>query len=442
MQILMGNTLLGNRKATAFLLLIGLFSLLFATESVRIALATRIGESKNIVQIRRAVELDPENPELHFRLGSAETYNLDSPDPAEGIRQLQRATELSPYRARYWRALASACQLEGDKACAGHAISRSLALSPMTPRVHWEAANYYLWANDEARALGQFQRLLELDASYAGQVFRTCLGVTGSPEMVYQRVLPPAASPDIELSYVNFLASHGHEDFALHVWKEVVAGRAPFKFALADPYLEHLIGAQEYQQALSVWGDLETRGLVPSSADNGGLVFNGGFEHVPLNAGFDWRYEQNPYVAIDFKSDQPGEGKHWLQLDFRDVENHQDQPVYQLVPVSADQTYVLAAQVRSANLTSGSGPRLRVLDPACPQCLNVSSDAVVGTTPWHQISLRFRTGPQTSAVRVSIWRARSLDYPTEILGTLWVDQVSLRPATFASPQATQRQGTS
>ena len=62
----MGNLLPGNRKATAFLLLVGLFSLLFATESVRIALATRIGESKDIVQIRRAVELDPENPVLHW----------------------------------------------------------------------------------------------------------------------------------------------------------------------------------------------------------------------------------------------------------------------------------------------------------------------------------------------------------------------------------------
>lgn len=429
-------------KAITFLLVIGFSSLLLAAESVRIALATRLGKSDNIVQIRKAVSLDPANPELRFRLAAAETYSLESADPADGIRQLQRATELSPRETRYWRALAAACEFEGDKTCASHAISRSVALSPMAPLVHWEAANYYLWADDKAQAFGEFQRLLELNAGHAGQVFGICLGATGSPEFVYHNVLPPDASPKLKLDYVNYLANHNHEAFAFHVWNKVASSQSPFKFSLADPYLEHLIGSQRYQQATAVWADLERRGIIKRSAgrDPSNLVFNGGFEHTPLNAGFDWRYKQEPYVAIDFRARRHHQGNYSLRLDFTDVENHEDQPVYQFVPVAADQNYELTAYVRSANITSGSGPRLRVVDPWCPSCVSVSSSPVVGTMAWHKIVLEFQTSPKTSLVRVSVWRPRSLNYPTEILGTLWLDQVSLKADKPPADQVAQRKG--
>lgn len=429
-------------KTAGFLLGVGSFSLLLAFESVRIALTARVSDSSDIAEIRKAISWDPANPQLHFLLGTVETYNPQASDPSDGIRQFELATRLSPRQSRYWRALASACEFEGNKACARRAVSRSLALSPMTPRVRWEAANYYLWANDLARALSQFQRLLELDADYAGRVLPECLRVTDSPEVVYHDVLPPSAGPKLKLQYINFLVGAGREAFAFQVWNDVAASRAPFKFSLADPYLERLIGDHRYQQAMAVWRDLEQRDVVKHSAapDPGNLIFNGGFERTPLNAGFDWRYQQQPYVGIDFRGRDPHQGSYCLRLDFTDVENHQDEPVYQLVPVAAGQTYVLSAYFRSANLSSGSGPRLRVTDPACPACLDVSSEQVVGTTGWHKVTLDFRAGAQTDLVRVSVWRPRSLDYPTEILGTLWVDQVSLAAAGSAPDRHKQKRG--
>ncbi len=429
-------------KFAAFILLIGMLALLLAAESVRIAWATRLGKSTRTEDLRRAVSLDPTNPDLHFRLGTAEVFNLEDPDTTDGIGQLQRATDLSPHQTRYWTALASACQFEGKINCAGNAISTALALSPMAPRVHWEAANYYLWANRQDLAFSQFRRLLELDPGYAGATFQASLGAASNPGFVYDNVLTSAASPKLKLAYVSFLSSHKYGDFAFQIWKQLAAGKTAFSFSAADPYLEHLISAHKYQEALTVWNDLEDRGLVPQSGDKNDLVFNGGFEHIPLNAGFDWRYHQESYVAVEFETHQALAGKGGLRLDFSDVGNHQAEPIYQLVPVKADQAYVLTARVRSTNIVSDSGPRLRVTDPACPKCLTASTSAIVGTTLWHQITLRFRTGPQTSAVRVSIWRARSLGYPTEILGTLLVDQVSLRPDAPVTAQVDKKGGTS
>lgn len=432
------NALHIRPRAAAFVVVVGLVSLLLAAESVRIAWAAQLGKSSKVADLKKAVFLDPANPNLHFRLGMAEAFDLENPDTAAGVEQLDLATRLSPHETRYWSALASACQFQGNSICAGDAISRTLSLRPMAPRIHWEAANYYLWANRQDEAFSQFRRLLDLDPAYAGASFRASLGSTSDPQLVYDSLVTPAASPKLQLAYISFTSSHNYGDFAFQIWKELVASKADIAFSDADPYLERLINDHKYDQAVSVWNDLQARGLAPQSDSGPNLVFNGGFEHIPINAGFDWRYQKDPYTTVQLATHLPSAGKRCLRIDFSDVGNHQDEPVYQIIPVRADQNYVLTAQVHSVNIVSASGPVLRVTDPVCWQCLTASTDAIMGTTPWRQITLRFRTGPRTDAVRVSIWRARSLGYPTEILGTLWLDQVSLKAETPVAAQVDKK----
>jgi hypothetical protein len=118
-----------------------------------------------------------------------------------------------------------------------------------------------------------------------------------------------------------------------------------------------------------------------------------------------------------------------LRLDFTSNQNDESEAVYQIVPVAPSRAYLLTAYTRSEDITSGSGPRLRVLDPGCAGCLNVSTETTVGTTPWHLVSLRFSTGAQAQVVRVSVWRPRSRAFPEEITGTFWLDAVSLKSIT-------------
>jgi hypothetical protein len=161
-------------------------------------------------------------------------------------------------------------------------------------------------------------------------------------------------------------------------------------------------------------------------SEQGNLVFNGGFEQPPLGAGFDWRSQPSPYVSVDFADASPYEGTYCLRVDFPVSENDEFEPVYQILPVAPNQAYTLAAYVRSGDITSDSGPRLRVMDPSCPSCLDASTATTVGTTPWHTVTLKFFAGPQTQAVRVSVWRPRSRTFPMDISGSFWLDAVSVR----------------
>ena len=116
-------------------------------------------------------------------------------------------------------------------------------------------------------------------------------------------------------------------------------------------------------------------------------------------------------------------------MDFTVPNNAEYEPIYQIVPVQPNYRYELTAYVRSDDISSESGPRLRVLDPECPSCLSGESAASVGTTAWHQVSLVVTTGAKTRALRISVWRPRARSFPMDIQGRFWLTAVSLRAAS-------------
>jgi hypothetical protein len=189
---------------------------------------------------------------------------------------------------------------------------------------------------------------------------------------------------------------------------------------------------------MDVWQDLGRLGIVkkPASEDRDNLIFNADFAQAPLNAGFDWRFPKVPYLSLDFSDSGGYRGGRCLRLDFTVGQNDEYEAAYQIVPVAPNQAYVLTAYTRSESITSDSGPRLRVLDPACGACLDVSTETTVGTTPWHAVSLMFSTGPHAQVVRVSVWRPRSRSFPMEITGTFWLDAVSLKAREPLSERTT------
>jgi hypothetical protein len=298
----------------------------------------------------------------------------------------------------------------------------------MTPLVWWEAGNYYLRTNKPNAAFPSFHRLLELSPNYAEPTFDLTLRTYRNPTLILENVLGDEKDPKLALAFADFMSANNQFDVAHQAWTRIVGGGTPPPFVAVRPYLDRLLSHGHYQEAQAVWVDLERQGVIarPADSEQGNLVFNGGFERLPLDAGFDWRSQPSPYVSVDFADASPYEGTHCLRVDFPVSQNDEFAPVYQILPVAPNQAYTLAAYVRSRDITSDSGPRLRVTDPACPSCLNAATDTTVGSTPWHTVTLKFITGPQTPAVLISVWRPRSRTFPMDISGSFWLDAVSVR----------------
>jgi len=229
------------------------------------------------------------------------------------------------------------------------------------------------------------------------------------------------------VGYVDFLSAQGENDAAYRIWSFVAANPGPFPLSSVQPYLERLISLGKIEEAAHVWQDLEHRGIVKRSdvEEKDNLVFNGGFEQLPLNAGFDWRTGSTNYLALDFAAPGAHHGAHSLRVDFTVGSNNEYEPVYQIVPVHSNRTYSLKAYVRSRDITSTSGPCLRVSDAQQRGFEDAISETTVGTTEWHPVSLSFSTGPETQSVRLSLWRPRGRIFPMEISGSFWLDRVTL-----------------
>lgn len=425
----------------AFLLVAGASAALIGSQALRIALASMLGESVKPSDVKKAIALDPSNPELHRQLGLIYLYSLEDHDTPQGLTSIRRTTELNPNKPVYWLDLGSACDLVGDTACADQAFERGLSLNPMTPRVHWIVGNHYLLTHRTDLALARFRSVLDLSPDYATQIFALCLRALNQPEPILEKVLPPPAKdPKLSMAFIDFLSANGNPDFAYQAWKRTVANISQLPFPLVKPYLDRMLELRRYQDVASIWQDLQRMGAVRKvgSRDSTNLLYNGDFEQTPLNSGLDWHLESAHYLSADFSDPSAHDGTRCLRLDFTVSRNEEYEPVYQIVPVDPNRTYVLSALVRSDSITSDSGPRLRVMDATCSDCLDVSTQSTVGTSPWHAVSLRFRTRAETHFCRISVWRPRGRSFPTEISGQFWVDTTSLRAVTSEVGESEQR----
>jgi hypothetical protein len=231
----------------------------------------------------------------------------------------------------------------------------------------------------------------------------------------------------LDLKYATFLCDTGNADVASRVWQRISSASEPVTLADAGAYLQRLISLARYRDAESVWQELGRRGMIRTDGGaSGNRVYNGGFEQPSLKTGFDWYFSQLPYAVVDPFAGDPHSGRRCLKVEFPVKHNEEYEPAYQWVPVEPGREYELEAYARSASITSDSGLRLRVTDPARPGDLDADTEATLGTTPWHQVSLRFHTGASTEVVRLSLWRPRSRSYPPGISGSFWLDDVSIR----------------
>ena len=403
-----------------FLLAVGGASLFLAAETTLVGTVLSFQTPSTG---RMILTLDPDDPQLQYGLWQA----YKDTDPAEGVKHLRRATELSPYSRFYWDELASACESKGDTQCADRATERLLKLCPLAPYYRQLAAQSYLRKNRLDESVAQFRRLLELDSTYATVAWGALQPVL-KPDVVFEKLLADSADSAIKVGYVDFLSAQGDNDAAWRIWRLAAGGPRPFPFSSAQPYLERLIELGRIEEATHVWQDLERLGIVKISGadERDRLIFNGDFEQLPLNAGFDWRTGPLPYLAVDFAAPGAYHGAHCLRVDFTTPRNDECEPVYQVVPVLPNRTYALEAYVRSAGITSPSGPCLRVTDTKQTGSVDAVSESTVGTTAWHEVRFSFSTGPQTNVLRVSLWRPRAREFPMEITGSFWLDAVSLK----------------
>ncbi len=426
-------------RAVLFLLPILAGSVWLAQRGILVAWVTYQADSLSPTDLRKALQQDPGNPDLVHRIGWVYAYNPTSIDLAEAEKYLHQAVELSPRRWDFWTDLGTVCDDVGDTACSDDAFERAGSLNPMTPGLIWAIGNHYLLTNRPEKAFPHFRRLVELDPEYLGNTFRLCLRATQDPLAIYREVVPHGKDANPRFAFLMQLASAADYEGAMGVWEQMISGpdHSP-SLAAVKPFLDFLLDHDRIDDAGRVWDSLQHAGVIPpATVQSDNLLYDGGFEGPLLDTGFDWRSDDSPDLVFDFTDTSAYKGSRSLRIEFAVGTNSDYDLVNQIVRIKPDTSYELSAYVRSDNLTSDSGPRLRVVEVGCTDCPPRTSDPTVGTTPWHAVDVQFLTHPQTEAVRISFWRPQNQPYPHDITGTVWLNDVTLR-RTEGSPLDSSR----
>ena len=353
MRIDLGSRLRRFSFAGACLVLVALY-LQFAW---RAYVASHLAANPDSPNIRRAVQLEPANAEYRDLLGRNLALSGVSLD--EAIANYRTAVHLNPYDAWYWLDLAAAYQILGRIGDQEQSVEHAVEADPTTPHVAWEAANFFLLQGDLEKALRHFRVVLANDPEAVDATLLLCWRATGDANVMLDQALPPRS--DLYLSFLRLLIQKQQTADAEKVWDRLIALKQTFLVPLAFPYFRFLLAQKEVAAAQNAWQQLAALNpsLAPYLPSGDNLIVNGGFEENLLNGGFDWWYEERPFVALAIDSNEFHGGTRSLSVTF-DGHRVDEAGIVQLVPVKPDTDYEFSAEYKSEDLDTASGPRFSI----------------------------------------------------------------------------------
>src|SRR5580700_6897391 len=105
-------------------------------------LASYYALSSNPENWERATRIEPDNPELWYRLGRFRHLDFDNADIPSAITHYRRAVQLNPRSPYYKLDLADALEIAGDEREAGATFRAAQAAYPISPEVSWKYGNF------------------------------------------------------------------------------------------------------------------------------------------------------------------------------------------------------------------------------------------------------------------------------------------------------------
>jgi tetratricopeptide (TPR) repeat protein len=379
------------------------------------------------VNLRRAMQWDPDDPRHPALLARALQFSLEGGNIADVLRLSERAAALGPHRASVWVNLGAVYEWGGHAAAAQRAYAHALALFPNSPEINWQLGNYALRSDRIHEAAAYLRTCVLRDAALRRPAFDLAWRATGDAVFVLNEVVP--AETHAQLAYLDYLSDTARMDSAAGVWARLRDAGFAFEPNVAFRYLDALIEHRRTAELDAAWTALAARypDKLPRRGPGENLMVNGDFETAPVNGGLDWRVMETPGVVVRTVSSVFYSGGRSLEIEFADTENIAYGQVVQFVLVRPRTRYRFSAYLRAERITTDSGPRLQIHEPHNPASPPVTLPQVLGKMSWAAGTAEFVTGPQTTLLTVRVVRLPSEKFQKQFRGTVWLDHLSLVP---------------
>jgi tetratricopeptide (TPR) repeat protein len=361
----------------------------------------------------RALRWRPNDPRA---LQALAERRLRAGDVAGAEALARRLLAHEPLQGEAYRLLAKAAAQGGDRARAYtlYVIASQRAPRDLAARA-W-LTQYFLGQGDYRRALSQMDSILRMSPGRGKDVFPVLAQLARDTVFGEVLVVTLADSPPWRDA---FLASLRHPKTG----HPVIAGRVMqglrSRGSLGEEdyarWVDSLVDQGRWGEAFARWAD-----TLPKPTGRIPMLFNGGFERVPANSGFDWRVQKVPGVLVRFEqvAGASGQVAYLRFLDRRVGEAGLRHPL-----MLAPGRYRLDLRLRAQALRSELGLQWRI---ACAgQGGEVArSEAIDGSFGWQQRSLAFSIPASGCPGQwLRLVNPVAAGAGQRVVGELWVDDV-------------------
>ena len=369
-----------------------------------------------------AIRAIPSNPDPYYRLGLFYQWDMRNVDLRESLKYLKEAIQRNPLEQEYWLNGARIYARMGEPQASERALENAILVFPTGYQGRWVSGNLLLQQGAVEKALPHFSYILANYSSQAPLVYDVLGKAIGDSDLILERIVPKDATSFKQ--YLSYLYEVGDKELVQKAWqKRNSFAYKPDRMETLR-HIEFLISRGELNEAFQIWkARLREEGLALYSESD--LITNGGFEKEKiLGGGFDWKIEKVPGAEVIFVSSMAVEGKSSLKVVFNGKENVNFHHVYQFVSWKSDTEYLLKVNMRTRAVTTKSGLKIEIsgIGPAFYK----ASEVLVGDNEWKELTVAFRTPPQSQGGLVRIRRERTDKFDRYISGTVWIDHVSLK----------------
>jgi hypothetical protein len=383
-------------------------------------------EDHRLETAQMAVGLAPNDPLPHWRLGNLAQKELPPDQISLVIAEYEKAVSLSPSDYRLWMDFGGALEQAGEFDKAERSLREAVKLAPSYAYPHWYLGNLMLRTDRYTEGFAELQRASEANDQFQSQLFNLAWQLNKDDFESLKAAV--GDTPAIRAAFAKYLVERGRYDYGLRLWNTLTEiEKRESRFA-ADPIIGSLISNQRFHQAMEIWNEVAPG---PGYRAESGHILDGGFEnnlaHGP-GAVFGWQVQSNSQTQIGIDAGQGHTGSRSLRVFFQ-VRSHIDTiNVSQLVPVKPNTEYDLECYLKTERLESAETPVVVIANAADESWLAGSAAAPSGNNNWQRISLSFKTGAKTEAVKVKMLRNTCPDSPVcPIFGTVWYDDFDLKP---------------
>jgi tetratricopeptide (TPR) repeat protein len=420
------------RRAAAAIAIVAAAWLCYA--ATKHEFASHFVSSANSGNWERAARIEPDNPDIWYRLGRSRQLDFDHTDFPLAVSYFQKAIQLNPSSPYYKLDLAGTFEMEGNGEEADRYFRAAQQSYPISAEVAWKYGNFLLRQQRLSEAYAEIHRAVAVDPKLIPLAISRVWRSNPDVHVLLEQVLPDTVQADTDA--LAFLSDEKEPVAALAVWNRLIAKNAHPEWKAVFALTDLLIAQELFEDAGTVWRQAVAKdeNAARGYSDHS-LIFDGGFEQDISGGGFGWQQIDVPGAEFDFDSDIKHSGDRAARVIFDGTQNLSYESLFQYVLVSPRTHYRFRGYLRTDQISTDSGVRFEITDPKDPQHLTVLTPNENGTEPWTLEETDFTSGPKTHLLLVRLVRRPSQRLDNKISGTAWVDDVSLIPFTVQSKQA-------